>query len=193
MITRKDIALIVAMVLIAIVVNMIMKPTEGFAAGMDAPQEALDNIISMINSGTLTSTNLHLTGDANIEGSLNLLPKGIIVAWGSDTIPAGWALCDGNNGTPDLTGKFIFGSNKNRKLNSTGGAENVTLSVSQIPSHSHNLKVGKGDGHTNVGYVDQWDTKIIIGSKPGYISNTGGGKPHENMPPYTALNFIMKL
>jgi len=193
MITRKDIAMIVAMVLIAIVVNMIMKPTEGFAAGMDTPQEGLDNIESMLNSGTLTSTNLHLTGDANIEGSLNLLPKGIIVAWGSDTIPAGWALCDGNNGTPDLTGKFIFGSNKNRKLNSTGGAENVTLSVSQIPSHSHNLKVGKGDGHTNIGYVDQWDTKIIIGSKSGYISNTGGGKPHENMPPYTALNFIMKL
>lgn len=36
-------------------------------------------------------------------------PPGMIVIWSGATIPTGWALCDGANGTPDLRGRFIYG------------------------------------------------------------------------------------
>lgn len=38
----------------------------------------------------------------------NTLPVGTIVAYHGDGIPAGWAICDGENGTPNLIGKFII-------------------------------------------------------------------------------------
>lgn len=39
----------------------------------------------------------------------NMLPEGVITAYHGDAIPDGWAICDGQNGTPDLVGKFIIG------------------------------------------------------------------------------------
>ena len=43
---------------------------------------------------------------------LYLVPGGFIGMWSgsAETIPTGWALCDGTNGTPDLTERFILGS-----------------------------------------------------------------------------------
>ena len=37
------------------------------------------------------------------------IPPGTIILWGKSKIPPGWALCDGNNGTPDLTGRVVTG------------------------------------------------------------------------------------
>ena len=56
---------------------------------------------------------VYLRGDVVLDGyggtgkSLNLLPRGCIIAWNGNTPPKGWALCDGANGTPDLRGRFI--------------------------------------------------------------------------------------
>ena len=73
----------------------------------------------------------------------HLVPKGVINMWsGSPTsLPYGWALCDGSNGTPDLRGRFIVGYNPNdtdyNAIGRTGGAKLVTLTTSQMPAHSH--------------------------------------------------------
>ena len=112
------------------------------------------------------------------------------------SIPTGFVLCDGNNNTPDLRGKFIVGhhpSNGDYDINDTGGAETVTLTVNQIPSHKHvttfdGHKFFPGDGSTSIGF----------GGAGGYpatvfnMDNTGGGQSHENRPPYYALCYIMK-
>lgn len=64
------------------------------------------------------------------------IPKGVIVMWSGtkETIPTGWALCDGANGTPNLINRFVFGA---MNAGATGGSNNLTLSEANIPSHTH--------------------------------------------------------
>lgn len=55
------------------------------------------------------------------------------------SIPAGWVLCDGTLGTPDLRDRFIIGAGGSRSVNNTGGAETHTHGVGSYagPSHTH--------------------------------------------------------
>jgi len=105
--------------------------------------EAVQNIASVYaeTDKTITMNNLNVTGYSN------LLPKGGIIAWSGSTIPLTWALCDGTNGTPDLRGKFILGVNDGsgyntnltkRSIGASGGEENHTLTINEIPAQSHN-------------------------------------------------------
>mgnify|MGYP002595455284 CR=1 FL=1 len=67
-----------------------------------------------------------------VEMSGFLVPSGVILMWGgsADTIPRGWALCDGTNGTPDLLDRFVVASGKNYPQGSKGGAASATPDVS---------------------------------------------------------------
>jgi microcystin-dependent protein len=67
-----------------------------------------------------------------------------IVPFGT-TAPSGWALCNGENGTPDLLGRFILGSGQgkgltNRTINTKDGTETHKLTVAEMPSHNHGPK-----------------------------------------------------
>lgn len=123
------------------------------------------------------------------------IPQGVIVIWSgsADNIPDGWALCDGTNGTPDLQGRFILGSSDNHAVGSTGGEENVTLTVEQMPSHSHQV---------NTAWASAYEYTIVAhgsntASGPYFSSNnsgiSGSSQPHNNMPPYYTLCYIIKL
>lgn len=72
------------------------------------------------------------------------IPKGVIVMWSGTlaTIPAGWALCDGTNGTPDLQNKFIRGATTTTLPGTKGGADTVTLATTNLPSHAHTTTAG---------------------------------------------------
>ena len=68
------------------------------------------------------------------------LPAGTIVMWSgtAGTIPAGWKLCDGTNGTPNLVNRFVLGANATSPVfGATGGAATVTLNANQMPVHNH--------------------------------------------------------
>ena len=67
-----------------------------------------------------------------------LVPSGVILMWSgsTDTIPAGWALCNGQDGTPDLTDRFILGAGKTYQPGTTGGAATVTPSVAARSAHA---------------------------------------------------------
>ena len=77
------------------------------------------------------------------------IPIGGIIMWSGSSLPNNnWKLCDGtvygSITTPDLRGRFVLGSGKgsgltNRTVGDTGGAETVTLTEEQMPSHSHNV------------------------------------------------------
>jgi len=64
------------------------------------------------------------------------LPMGIMCFWADDpsTVPEGWIICDGMNGTPDVTDKFIIGASSSYPLLSTGG--------SLEKQHSHTFSIG---------------------------------------------------
>jgi hypothetical protein len=75
------------------------------------------------------------------EEIVKLVPKGIIVMWSGsiDTIPNGWVLCDGNNGTPDLTRRFIYGAGNDLAPNIKGGDNHRLLMDVHLPKHRHHM------------------------------------------------------
>jgi microcystin-dependent protein len=174
----------------------------------DLSNESIQDIWSVYNKSQLVIT------DLNVTGKFNLLPTGVIVAWTGKTPPAGWALCDGTNGTPNLKDRFIFGAGA-QNIGTSGGESQHTLSVNEIPAHGHNLQIW-GDPDGGPGTSNKWTIKLTdrqnypyqswnnMGcrdtnqnsggcSPPVIITNTGGGAPHNNMPPYYVLAYIMKL
>ncbi len=145
--------------------------------------------------------------------------------------PAGWMLCWGQNlpiseyetlfnliGTtyggdgqstfnlPDLRGRLPMHQGNSFVLAETGGAESVTLTVSQIPSHNHPpLAAASGaalkkTSPKNAVWANngtaQYSTPPAqpwTNMRATMVNPTGGSQPHENMQPYLAINFIISL
>ena len=105
-----------------------------------------------------------------------------------------WHLCDGTNGTPDLRSRFIYGGDGTNN-GATGGEANVTLTVKNIPEHGHDYYLDttkQGTSKDRSWLVDAG----TIGASKGLrrtTEPTGGGQPHNNMPPYYVLAYIMKM
>jgi len=128
------------------------------------------------------------------------VPSGVITMWSGaiNDIPSGWALCDGNNGTPNLQDRFVVGAGNQYAVDDTGGSDSVTLSVSQIPSHGHGIDTesqSSNDPHSaGENPAGKWDNNADNPTEnTGAIKNTGGGGSHENRPPFYALAYIQKL
>jgi len=142
--------------------------------------------------------------------------------------PAGWMFCEGQllpiseNETlfqligttyggdgestfalPDLRGRIPIHQGNGFILAETGGAEEITLTVSQIPAHSHAFL-----GSTNVSQDTTPQGKVVgqSGSALLYIQDTtdsnmsaqavgsvGGSQPHTNFQPYLCVDFIISL
>lgn len=144
------------------------------------------------------------------------IPVGGIIMWSGTAIPDGWALCDGRTAygktTPNLVDKFIVGASKYAndttisslpsspfyRIGETGGANAVTLTLAQIPSHTHKLydnynqytedTDASGSGQGEAGWhTSGWEDT-------GYTGGLNGTtQPHENRPPYYALAYIMRV
>lgn len=146
------------------------------------------------------------------------VPCGTIVMWYGDfdSIPGGWALCDGNNGTPNLMDKFIVAAGNNYKPGDEGGKDSLKLTVDQMPQHTHTgttktagahnhryaLDTGSGGDDSNA-YMptggnnlrNRWIYTEGAGdhSHTLDIADAGSGAEFDNRPAYKALCFIMKV
>lgn len=99
--------------------------------------------------GTSTLTgNITLTGNVTFGGTTNILPAGVITLWSGSiaSIPSGWYLCNGSNGTPDLRDRFVVGAGTTYAVGATGGANTVTLDATMIPSHTHSITASGSTG-----------------------------------------------
>lgn len=144
-------------------------------------------------------------------------PPGFIQVWtGSlSNIPDGWALCDGNNGTPNLIDRSIKGvPDTSTDPGATGGQNSFTLATSQLPSHSHSHSNTSTDGsHSHTidydGTKNGFDYSLDAPDSTGGSTVTtynAGGHSHSlsvgttgsdgsitNRPPYYRVAFIQKL
>lgn len=154
---------------------------------------------------------------SDLEASiLKAVPIGTIVMWATSTPPEGWLLCNGKEvsraaytelfkvlGTsvgaagsssfkiPDLSGRFPLGASNTHNLHSTGGAETHTLTIAEMPAHDHGVGgniVQRGSGGDAF--------RELAGAYPGgnnpSTQRVGEGQPHNNMPPYYGINFIIR-
>ncbi|WP_019572160.1 MULTISPECIES: phage tail fiber protein [unclassified Thioalkalivibrio] len=135
-----------------------------------------------------------------LADSLESVPGGAMVMWphAVSLIPAGWVLCDGTNGTPDMRGLFPVGAGGGYSLGATGGAntkshshgdnfsvDNHTLNNSRIPSHRHQgghvLSTSDLAGYgTTSGTSRPRHTGSTSGSRNSYpwSNYTGNGDAH---------------
>lgn len=174
------------------------------------------------NSPTFTGTPLAPTASAGtntqqlattafVTSALNTaLPSGVILIWSgaSSAIPAGWYLCNGTNGTPDLRDRFVVGAGSTYVVGNTGGSKDAVL-VSHThtatvtdPGHAHSttpstqfLRATSGSNGSNSGSNWRNDTLVVNSATTGItVSNSTEGESgtNKNLPPYYALCYIMK-
>lgn len=147
--------------------------------------------------------------------------------------PRGWAFCDGQLlavsqndalfsllgtiyggdgrttfGLPDLRGRIPIHSGhgpglSERRLGAKGGAEKVTLTVNQMPSHGHPLQAstspgivsspqGRVTGETS-GFDLYAEAMQDTNMSSDSVTHTGGSRSHTNLMPYLCVHFIMAL
>ncbi len=142
--------------------------------------------------------------------------------------PAGWMFCEGQLlpisenetlfqligttyggdgqstfGLPDLRGRIPIHQGNGFILAETGGAEEITLTVNQIPTHSHPLlassAVGNDPNPNNNVLAESSAVSLYQSGAPAAamapqsISSTGGSQPHTNFQPYLCVDFIISL
>lgn len=134
---------------------------------------------------------------------------GMIMLWSGTiaTIPSGWVLCNGANGTPDLRDRFVVGAGSTYAVTSTGGSADAIVvshthtassSVSD-PGHNHTYTQttyngAQNSGQTNAlgsttGTTSTSTTGISVSTT---VNSSGSSGTNANLPPYYALAYIMK-
>jgi microcystin-dependent protein len=150
-----------------------------------------------------------------VAGLDKAMPSGGIILWANSiaTIPVGYYLCDGNNGTPNLVGKFVQGAGSGYAVGLTGGdalsLHSHTLSHSHTMYHSHTFSGTTGQGGTTANaqaggsssFQISTHTHDYSGTTAGANNSTtsdasntttSGSSNTENRPPFLTLANIMK-
>ena len=169
-------------------------------------------------SSVLVNTYDNISGIiTTIPTAAPTLPTGVILIWSGSvgSIPSGYVICDGSNGTPDLRNSFVLGAGNTYTVGQTGGTADAIVvshthtasSTSTVtdPGHIHGFSVYI-DNATNSGNqarvtnntavsgtenTNSASTGITVATTTTNTS-TGTSGTGANLPPYYALAYIMK-
>jgi hypothetical protein len=137
-------------------------------------------------------------------------PSGVIVLWSGSigSIPAGWVLCNGNNGTPDLRNRFVVGAGSTYSVDATGGSADAIVvshthtatSVVTDPGHKHTEAASKINANIDFAGISAPYFNRDSGTNDAFTgitvattnASTGVSGTNANLPPYYALCYIMK-
>lgn len=195
---------------------------------IDAEYTAIASAISSkadSNSPTFTGTPLTPTASSGTSTTqiastafvatavAAVFPSGGIIIWSGSvaSIPSGWYLCNGSNGTPDLRDRFVVGAGSTYSVADTGGSANAIVvshshtatSTVTDPGHTHlipNTRAGSPNGGStyiagaasspaNTDNTGSNTTGITVSTTTASAGSSGTGA---NLPPYYALAYIMK-
>lgn len=160
------------------------------------------------STGSLIQTYDNLYGIlGTIPASSPTLPSGVIVLWSGATgsIPSGYYLCDGSNGTPDLRNRFIVGAGSTYAVAATGGSTDAVVvshthtATAVDAGHTHSYVAGQGSINAGGGAALQttgasatYTTASGTANVTVTNASTGVSATNANLPPYYALAYIMK-
>jgi hypothetical protein len=168
------------------------------------------------------SYTLDVLGDLNTDGKIkengsDLIPSGMIIMWYGSiaSIPIGWTLCNGTNGAPNLTNRFVIcGNVTQHNMTMTditgsntligGSTDSVLLQHSHtmttdisgehIHTYRRNTSGGSATWRTGTSKYENRSTSTNGAHTHTYTTNfTGVSRVNANIPPYIAIAYIMKL
>jgi len=159
-------------------------------------------------------------GNLFCDGAISFLPTGIICMWSGSvaSIPTGWLLCNGSNGTPDLRDRFVVGAGSTYAVAATGGsADAITVSHTHTATstvtdagHTHGIVVPNSGytvaaaasalgtaGSSAAGTTAKTGSTFLTTETTGVTvatsnASTGSSGTNANLPPYYALAYIMR-
>ena len=154
----------------------------------------IDNLIKVTEKNTDLEKRIKA-----LETKKSPVPIGLIAIWGkpaTEPIPEGWREYE------PLRGRFPLGWNPNdedfNELGKESGDKQHTLTIEEMPRHSHNIHAElvnvkaeniitelSRDRYMSRGHSGSWRNAELSKSE-----NTGGDRPHNNMPPYRIIKFI---
>ncbi len=160
--------------------------------------QTLDNLYPILQTSAATT---------------NPFTTGMIILWSGSigSVPSGWALCNGSNGTPDLRDRFVIAAGSTYAVGATGGSADAIVvshthtatSTVTDPGHTHFTSylysfTGGGSGvnfacnnyNTGTYNLSTSTTGITVATTN---QSTGSSGTNANLPPYYALAYIMKL
>lgn len=201
-------------------------------AEIDTEYTAIASAISSkadLNSPALTGTPTAPTASAGtnttqvattafVQTALSAaFTSGMIMMWSGTiaTIPTGWVLCNGSNGTPDLRNRFVIGAHSDSagvaystvtgSNTQTGGTKDAIVvshthtATSTDSGHTHEYRTPgtlNAGGTSGTGGVNADSITFTTQSGTANITTTiasaGDSGTNQNLPPYYALAFIMK-
>lgn len=176
--------------------RLVITQTGNFGIGTTSPSEVLSV------AGTVESTTGGFKfpdGTTQTTAMTGGIPAGGIIMWSGSiaSIPSGWSLCDGSNGTPDLRDRFVVGAGSSYSTGNNGGSTSHSHGAGAYtaPSHNHGGSTGGvsfgGSGSKTAHWLDMEHTHPISAESANSITGTSASS--SSLPPYYAMAYIMKL